>query len=68
MFEVIRWVSLVLLWVLNIAVMIRGIRLNKRLKATEEMLDVEREYCLTMIAACNEFLEAAHGEESDEEN
>jgi hypothetical protein len=36
---------------LNTVVFIRGIRLNKR-------LEVERKYCLTMIKACTEFLDA----------
>ena len=44
--EVLRWVSLALMWFaagLNIVVMIRGIRLNKRLEAMlrEEASDEE---------------------------
>ena len=57
--EVLRWVSLVSMWLvvgLNIVVMIRGIRLNKRLEvavkhanaareAYEEMMESELKKC-----------------------
>ena len=54
MLEILRWVTLVILWgciALNVWTIVRGLRLNKRLEA-------ERKYCLTMIEACTEFLNA----------
>ena len=44
--EVLRWVSLVLMWIvtgINIVVMIRGIRLNKRLAAAVKHATTARE-------------------------
>lgn len=58
MFEVIRWITLVILWGcigLNVWTMVQNVRIRKRLEA-------ERKYCVTMIAACNEFLEATNKE------
>ena len=54
MYEVIRWISLALLWVamgVNVWTIIRNVRLHK-------LLEVEHKYYLTMIVACNEFLDA----------
>lgn len=54
MFEVIRWISLAILWAcigLNVWTLVRTIRLNKR-------LEVERKYCTIMMKACTDFLEA----------
>lgn len=65
MYEVIRWISIVLMWLavgMNIYAIYRLYRSRKRYEKRENELEAERKYCLSMIAACNEFLEAAHGE------
>ena len=57
-YEIIHGITLVILWggiALNVWTLVRTVRLNKRLEA-------ERKYCLTMVRACNEFLEATHKE------
>ena len=60
MYEVIRWVSIVLMWIavgMNLWAMTRCNRAWKRCVKKENELDAEREYCTAMIAACTEFLE-----------
>ena len=61
MFEVIRWFSIVLMWIatgMNVYTFVRCNRTWKRYEKKEKELDVERKYFNTMIAACTEFLEA----------
>ena len=57
-FRIAYWTSLVLLWVCIIANWWMIFRNHK----TRKRLEAERKYCLSMITACNEFLEAAHKE------
>lgn len=63
--EIIRWISIGLMWFatgLNIYAMIRLNRTRERYEKKENELDAELKYCNTMIAACTEFLEATHKE------
>lgn len=72
MFRVIQWASIVMCWVatgMNIYAMIRLNRCRKwyekkniELNVKEDELNATEKYFLTMIAACTEFLEAAHKE------
>lgn len=54
MFEVIRWISLAMLWVCiaaNVWVMVRNARLNKQLK-------LEHKLCTTLMNVSMEFIDA----------
>ena len=58
------WITLAILWGcvgLNLWTIFRGLRLNKRLQ-------VERKLCITMMAACNEFLDAKLTAKLEDEN
>jgi hypothetical protein len=63
MYEVIRWSSIVLMWIatgMNIYAMVRLNQSRKHYEKKEKQVDALEEYYNTMIAACTEFLEAAH--------
>ena len=77
MFRVIQWISIVMCWVatgMNIYAMIRLNRCREWYEKKNNELNATEKYYNTMIAACTEFLEAAHKESdvneevSDERN
>lgn len=62
MFEILRWFSIVCMWIavgMNIFAFVRCQITYKRLKA-------QSKYCATMIDACTEFMESCHKEATDE--
>ena len=68
MYEVIRWGSIVLMWIavaVNLCSCALCMRTWKRCQKKENELDAELKYCNTMIAACTEFLEVAHKESEE---
>lgn len=63
--KIMQWVSIVMCWAacgLNIFAMIRLNRCRKWYEKKNEELSATEKYYNTMIAACTEFLEAAHKE------
>lgn len=71
MFEVIRWISIALMWIavgMNLYAFTRGVRTWKRCERLEKQLEAENKYYTAMIAACTEFLEAAHKESEEAVN
>ena len=57
-YEVIRWITLAILWgciALNVWTIVRNIRLHKR-------LGVERKYCTAMMSACDNYIKARQKE------